>query len=125
MNENSKEEKSDDQKASQWLQKEFVSELLRKQSKRFKAHGVKNIWIIGSVARDNAGVASDIDFVIQLTEGTNKFTELRKVVVLIRGMIPVKCDICLKETLTVAGYKWDEIVSHDVNLYIHEGEKKP
>jgi predicted nucleotidyltransferase len=34
-----------------------------------KAHGVRAMWLFGSVARGTAGTASDLDFIVELDVG--------------------------------------------------------
>ena len=65
-----------------------------------KRHGVYNVRIFGSVATENAGPDSDVDFLVDLEEGRNLF-DLGGLLMDLQELLGCKVDV-----VTPGGLHW-------------------
>ncbi len=63
-----------------------------------KEHGVKNIRIFGSMARDEATIKSDVDFLVDLEKGRDLF-DLGELLIDLQDLLQRKVDLITETSL--------------------------
>ena len=63
-----------------------------------KEHGVKTICLFGSMARDEAGDNSDVDFLVELEQGGDLF-DLGELLMDLQALLQRKVDLVTKTSL--------------------------
>jgi len=63
-----------------------------------KQHGVKSICLFGSMARDDAGDNSDVDFLVELEQGRDLF-DLGELLIDLQTLLQRKVDLVTKNAL--------------------------
>jgi len=75
------------------VKKEEVIKILRGNMDKIKKFGVKRIGIFGSVARDEAGEESDIDFVVEFEENRGGMKDFIGLIDFLEGIFGRKVDV--------------------------------
>jgi len=63
-----------------------------------KQHGVKTIFLFGSMAKDEASEASDVDFLVELEQGRDLF-DLGELLMDLQALLQRKVDLVTKNSL--------------------------
>jgi len=63
-----------------------------------KQHGVKTIYLFGSMAKDEASEASDVDFLVELEQGRDLF-DLGELLMDLQALLQRKVDLVTKNSL--------------------------
>jgi uncharacterized protein len=63
-----------------------------------RQHGIKSIWLFGSMAKDDISDASDVDFLVELEQGRDLF-DLGELLIDLQTLLKRKVDLVTKDSL--------------------------
>ena len=74
------------------MRREDVIRLIRERDMEIRAFGVRHLSLFGSVARDTAGPASDVDILVEF-EGPVTFRQHMGLLVFLEGLFGARVDL--------------------------------
>lgn len=81
------------------VSQEEVFQKLESQSERLNSLGVKEIGVFGSVARDEAGQESDIDFLVKFKDGEKTYRNYIELEDFLEQLFETEVDLATEKSL--------------------------
>jgi predicted nucleotidyltransferase len=82
------------------MNRQEIMQTIRKHKSFFLAHGVKQLGIFGSYARDEAREDSDIDLIVEFDKGMKSYDNFIEISFFLENLFGRKIDLLTSESIS-------------------------